>query len=318
MSKYYCMVCGNNMFSAEIVAKEMILGLREKFIYQICLSCESIQIKNKITNLGKFYDNSTYSSFKKTKHNLVNSLLVKYRNRYAYTDKGSILGALLNKLRPLDKAHQLIGVYAVNYSAEILDVGCGQGQLLESLAISGFKRLHGIDPFLEHDLVNNNFLIQKKYLHELTDTYDLIRLHHSFEHMSDPLETLLKIKCLLKPGGVCLITIPIVGSVFHEYGENSYILQAPQHLFLFSIKGIQCLAETANLPLEAVYRDATGISTWLQISSLWARDISCNEIINDLESYFSNPEKMQFRQKERELKENCLGDNVTFVFRKIY
>jgi SAM-dependent methyltransferase len=41
-------------------------------------------------------------------------------------------------------------------SARILDVGCGNGNLIASLAEVGFHNVLGADPFIPHDIVHSN------------------------------------------------------------------------------------------------------------------------------------------------------------------
>ena len=53
----------------------------------------------------------------------------------------------------------------------------------------GFTNLTGIDPFLESDIYYpNGVKVLRKGISELEGTYKVIMLHHSFEHMSEPLD----------------------------------------------------------------------------------------------------------------------------------
>ena len=43
--------------------------------------------------------------------------------------------------------------------------------------------------------------VERKPLEELDGSFDVIMLHHSFEHMPDPVSTLRALKRLCAPGG---------------------------------------------------------------------------------------------------------------------
>jgi hypothetical protein len=120
----------------------------------------------------------------------------------------------------------------------------------------------------------------------------------------------------MTPVGVCLVTVPVVGRVFEEYRASSYIIQAPHHNFLFTVRGMQALSSRVSLVLDSYCRDAFGIANWLKLSDLWRRDISCAEIGSDVDGHFSRCELEEFRRIEDEMVSGGLGDNVTFVFRR--
>lgn len=89
-----------------------------------------------------------------------------------------------------------------NFDSNILDVGCGNGFLLNQMYGFGFKNLTGIDPFIEADIhYPNGINVYKKYISELEGRYDVIMLHHSFEHIPDPVDVFHHLDRLLKKKG---------------------------------------------------------------------------------------------------------------------
>ncbi|MEG4964029.1 MULTISPECIES: methyltransferase domain-containing protein [unclassified Microcoleus] len=105
----------------------------------------------------------------------------------------------------------------VTLESKILDVGCGTGDLLLRLVQEGFLNLTGLDPLIEVDIFyKNGVKILKKEIAELEDRFDLIMLHHSFEHIPQPKEVLKNIWRLLKHDRYALIRILVTST----RGEN--------------------------------------------------------------------------------------------------
>lgn len=159
----------------------------------------------------------------------------------------------------------------IDYNSSILDVGCGDGQLLVKLDRFGFKNLTGIDPFISDTITYNDRLtIHKKTIYDTVGQYDFIMFHHSFEHMDNPLLVFKDIYRLLKPGSFALIRIPISSSyAYRKYGRYWVQLDAPRHFFLHTVKSMSMLAEEANLKLfkiqyDSAYTQFTGSEKYLR------------------------------------------------------
>lgn len=121
----------------------------------------------------------------------------------------------------------------------ILDVGCGSGLFLSyfkkkgwnvfgteiSKEISKFSsEMFGIKPLIG-DLLN--LKLSENY-------FDVITINNVLEHLSQPNETLLKIKSLLKDDGILEITVPNIESLGAKiFGNDWYHLDPGRHLFHF-------------------------------------------------------------------------------------
>ena len=145
----------------------------------------------------------------------------------------------------------------VSKQARLLDIGCGSGQLLLDLQGLGFSDLTGVDPFIEKDLLFEDGLrVLKKHLADLTGRYDLIMLHHSFEHMDQPAEVMRTIARLLSPKGYVILRVPVAGSLaWRRFGVNWFGLDAPRHLFLHTLQSIEILAKQAGLEVLDVIHE---------------------------------------------------------------
>lgn len=103
-------------------------------------------------------------------------------------------------------------------NAEILDIGCGLGQVLIALSTHGYKNIEGID--VSQDAIDN--CLQKNLRVTRVDgiiefcaiskkKYDFIIMSHVLEHLNkaDIIDTLGSIRRnLLKPEGQLLIVVP--------------------------------------------------------------------------------------------------------------
>jgi len=139
--------------------------------------------------------------------------------------------------------------------------------------------------------------------------------HHSLEHVPNPFDTLVSIKKQLNQGGICILTVPVAEDLYRQYRQNCYLIQAPQHFFLLSIKGLMHLAFAVGLRIEAIQRISFDTSEWYKYSELWVRNIAVNEIANDINEYFTCDELRNFKKIELEMGKQNKGDNVTFILR---
>jgi len=94
----------------------------------------------------------------------------------------------------------------------LLDVGCGNGDFLE-LAKETYQ-IHGteISPFaveyVKRNLGTKIHMGNLDKLNLLPNTYDVITIWHTLEHMPDPLENLKEAKRILKNDGLLIIEVP--------------------------------------------------------------------------------------------------------------
>lgn len=310
-----CKICGNGKNNRVFTAREMMQGTRVEFEYMECSACGCVQIINVPVDMADYYSNSSYGSFISPDKPSLKKRIRTIRNKYAIWGEGGVLGYLLNQMVPLTADYCVIKNYA-KVNSKILDVGCGAGAYINDLSDIGFLNVSGIDPFLDKELVyDNGVVIRKMFLEQVAEQYDVILSHHSFEHVPQPLETLISIKKLLRPGGVCLLTIPVAEDLYHQYGRDCYLIQAPQHFFLYSMKSMAVLTINAGLQVEKIIRDATTTSNWYKYSELWRRDVSCDEAGSSLDNNFTGKELAEFARTERDLNRQGKGDNITFILR---
>jgi 2-polyprenyl-3-methyl-5-hydroxy-6-metoxy-1,4-benzoquinol methylase len=314
-----CRVCGNIEKNAPYVVREMMYGLRDEFQYFQCNSCGCLQIRDFLADMDKYYPNNYYS-FNKYEGKKFNGFLGKIKQfKYSLLISGSstikkIMGFLSGQTH-----YFIFKGLEINKSSRILDVGCGNGKsFLYPLAEIGFKNLFGCDPYLESSLrYDNGLKIDNSTVFQTKGTWDFISYHHSFEHISDPLDHLKKVFELLKPNGVCAIRIPTTSSfAWEHYGVNWVQLDAPRHFFLHSRKSMEILAKESKLELYRVVYD----STHLQFSGS-EKYIKDRSLITPHPKGFLHLIRRKITQRKFQKHAEILnkeerGDQAAFFFRK--
>ena len=289
-------------------------GLRHVFDYAECKSCGSIQILQVPNNLSDYYPTNYYSLQDQLQtRKTMKQWLTQQRQEYCQ-GKSNFVGGLLNLFfgAPLIVPTDWMSLVGVRTEDRVLDVGCGSGQLLASMAAMGFKHLTGVDPNLASDTQGNGFKLVKKDISQLDGRFDFIMLHHSFEHMENPLPALRDIHRLLDEGGAVLLRTPIANSyAWRQYGANWYQLDAPRHLFIPSVEGLNNLAEKSGFVVETAFCDSSYVQ--FTLSEKYGRDIPLGE--PDKKAY-GKQELRALAHKARELNDAMDGDQAGFVLRK--
>lgn len=311
----------------------MHLGLRDEFAYFECSKCGCLQIEEVPPDLSKYYPDDYYSyvedqpSIEHPKSGIQAvraNLIVRILSRHYFFSK-SVLGAWVAERSSLAgdypywvrRQNLNLGLHS---NSSILDVGCGKGKFLLDLSLLGFSNLLGIDPFLKDDVIyQNGVRVLSKNLEELNQEFDLVMLHHSFEHMPAPLATLRKAYTLVKPGHYLLLRMPLAGSyAWRKYGVNWVALDAPRHLYLHTPDSIQILAAQSGFEVAEVVYDSDGFAHWG--SELYLRDIPLTDerspSRNPQQNTFSQEELAQFLEQDEKLNEAGEADSAAFYLYK--
>ena len=311
-----CRICERRDDHPRFSAREMMFGFRDQFTYFECKGCGCVQIERVPENLAKYYPN-TYYSFQNSSP--LKSYLKRQWAARAFHGKGLVGGLVARCLGP-QQAVESVRRTNPPFDAAIVDVGSGSGELLYLLSSLGFRDLTGVDPFLEKDSVTpEGIKLWKKELAALDGQFDMLMMHHSFEHTLAPAEIVGHIHRLLKPRGVAILRVPVAGSyAWKTYGVNWVGLDAPRHIFLPTAKSMQVLADKAGFRFGEVAYESNEFQFWG--SEQYVRDIP----LNDARSYSRQIWKLAlqlppirgYRKQAAELNAQQQGDAACFYFHK--
>ena len=327
-----------------------MFGTREEFTYAECADCGTLELLEVPENMAPYYAGSYYSfqsvgpltrgeRLKALAHKVKSAGFVGlkkmlgeiYRRRSkAFADramtrhllgKRNIVGKIaLRRFRAAKSRaawdSTMLGFekMGVRLGSAILDVGCGNGDLITKLGGAGLTSLTGIDPFTaESRSLGHHVQLVKETVYEHKGAYDIVMLHHSFEHMANPEAALTEVQRLLKPDGWAMIRIPISDSfVWGYYGVDWVQLDPPRHLFIHTRKGMGALAGRVGLELISTTCDSSEFQ--FTASELYSRDIPL--VRQNEQEYFTSDEIAEFRRRALDLDEKGEGDQATFLLRR--
>lgn len=320
---FQCRICGSRVHGEILFPEERMLGLREKFRYIRCGGCGCLQLANPPNEMAKYYPRNYYA-FQTDSPNRADRF--PWRRRLLYfpitarrLGWPTLCGRVLQKFGSgpsIPHSLRMI-VWPLSRKSPILDIGCANGRELFAIRACGFSNLLGVDPYLPHDVINERGIrILKQGVENVSGKFDLIMLHHVFEHLADPINMLSKARELLSPRGQILIRIPLSDSqTAIDYGEKWVQLDAPRHFFLHTRKSMEILARRVGFEIAKVQYDSEEFQ--FIGSELYSRtDMSLQEFYADYEAnykkHFQPDDKQNFRERAILLNKKARGDQAGF------
>ncbi len=141
-------------------------------------------------------------------------------------------------------------------TGKILDVGCSSGYFLDCMLEYGWE-CHGIEMdarYAERARGKHGSHISGGALEEYEcpqDFFDVISMQDVLDHLPDPLKALAKCHDLLKPGGLLIVKVHDVSSLYARItGSKYYAILPPLHLVYFDRRNLLAMLEASGFGVE--------------------------------------------------------------------
>lgn len=140
---------------------------------------------------------------------------------------------------------------------KILDVGCGGGFFLASLNNSWEKYGTEVNPTaLKYGKDTFGLNILKGHLREVNfhdETFDVIKIRGTIEHLPDPMSELREINRILRKGGLIAVNTPNIGSICGRiYKEKFRMVDPIHHIYYFSTKTLSLMLKKVGFKVRKV------------------------------------------------------------------
>lgn len=298
-----CDLCKSHRTEPILSQRDLLLSVTDQeFSIVRCVQCGLMYLNPRPTpqEIGHFYPPVYYppvtvkTSKSKGRRGVTRGILEEF---YAYP--GSFVPNWKRLVRrpalwPVKIWRELRGRHAIPWKGEgnILDVGCGSGGNLKSLQDQGWQ-VHGIEisekaagyaRALVGDTIHAGTLESAPFRAE---TFDVVLMNHSLEHLFSPTEALRMVFSLLKEDGLLVVTVPNAGSLEARlFGRWWFHWDPPRHLYHFDRKSLTALLRHTGF---SVLRLRTGVGTTFFIASLerylshrWRRRVHVPRILDRL------------------------------------
>jgi len=212
-----------------------------------------------------------YSIRKKIKYSILASVF-DYKS-LAVGQTTRLIGKSLSLLPPIKRTVErgIRGLEALE-KGKLLDIGCGNGKFLSMMWDLGWE-VQGIEPDTQAARIAKEHFGVKVVATTLEEakisdnSFDAITMSHVLEHVADPIALLKECYRVLKPAGRLVIIVPNIESFGHKIFKKSWLgLDPPRHLYIFSLRTLECCAEQAGFQVEKLYT-MPQMASWMWITS---------------------------------------------------
>ena len=198
-----------------------------------------------------------------------------YAGQYFQTEKGNYRRAYsadelaFFELKIAQKADLIAGVRGPG-PGSLLDVGCGEGFVLDWFAKAGWSvrgidhSVAGLEAMNPHMLANveiGDMFAQLDRQVALGRRYDLVWLSNVLEHVPDPVALLASLRRLVDAKGTLVVTVPNDGTAYQErllsdgdIAERFWIAM-PDHLAYFTYESLVSVALATGWTAHDVLAD---------------------------------------------------------------
>ena len=221
-----------------------------------CLICDGPLVKSVKSNFYQYYTCNSCMTSQLIPFPSQEELEMLYNKFHLSDEEGGSYDWIEERIKAdFPKKIELVKEYTNNSTPMLLDVGCGKGFFIESciknkISATGIDvSKSGVDYAAsvlkvkaeQIDIVN----FSKRIEHQ--NSYDVITLWATIEHLPNPQEVFNAIYACIKPGGLFFMDTGLGNDMFEKFlPGHSQWYDAPQHLFVYSVEGLKLLLGNAG------------------------------------------------------------------------
>jgi 2-polyprenyl-3-methyl-5-hydroxy-6-metoxy-1,4-benzoquinol methylase len=308
MEEINCSICKG--LTKDVLVKEQMMGTNEIFAYVVCDNCGHATLKNMPTDMSAYYSSDSYYSFNTDKINFTKKIIAKFNLL--------LLKLNLPQFTFLSQAALVIfSNIKLKKDSTILDYGCGNGKLVSELLLLQQKNVMGFDLYLPNA---NNYSSQNYLTNDINiikqKKWDLICLHHVFEHLPSPQDFLKFAHSILSEDGKLILRFPVIDSyAYKTYKENWVQFDAPRHINLYTRKSFTHQVKELNLfSIDKMYDDSTHFQ--FTGSELYLKGMSLHQASKSRIKRILNFKNLIFHFKAKSLNKKNQGDQIVVILSK--
>jgi SAM-dependent methyltransferase len=227
-----------------------------------CLICDGSLVKSVKSNFYQYYTCDSCKTSQLISFPSQEELEMLYNKFHLSDEEGGSYDWIEERIKAdFPKKIELVKEHTKYSTSNLLDVGCGKGFFVESCnknkidAIGIDVSKSGVDYAVtklkvqaeQVDIVN----FSKRIEHQ--NSYDVITLWATIEHLPNPKVVINAIYNCLKPGGLFFIDTGLGNDRFEKFlSGHSQWYDAPQHLFVYSVEGLKNLLSNAGFNILTV------------------------------------------------------------------
>jgi SAM-dependent methyltransferase len=263
-----CPVCSAGDGRACVQGTDRLHGLEGRFGYVECPGCGAVYMnpRMEIQEIPKFYpaDYAPHASPARAAGT----------SRPGKASPPSPLTRAKSWWDDFCRNEKIIPAYCppLGPSAKVLDVGCGNGKFLHEIAGRFGCQVQGVDLSDTAAKAARDGYGLEIALGTLESAgfpgehFDVVTAWWYLEHVPNPVQIMVEIARILKPGGVCIMGVPNTRSLAARlFGPNWYHLDSPRHLVLYNPRSMRNLIAQAGLEWRKAHFDKT---PWGMLGSL--------------------------------------------------
>ena len=170
-------------------------------------------------------------------------------------------------------------VLALRKPGRLLDLGCGSGAFLERMhhhgwQVTGLDIAAGVVQRIRDGLGLRALVGTLPHPELAPESFDVITIWQTLEHLHQPREALCQAFRLLAPGGTLVVTVPSIDSgPFRLFGCGWYGLELPRHLSHFTPATLRQMVHRAGFSVTS--QGTLRHSDWIRRSVRLSARLGC-------------------------------------------